>query len=109
MTQQPFDWSPDITLHVAGKTPQARHSSATGAQVAGRSRGKLAKAYLDLLAIAGERGMSDSEAADALGRQHSSICSTRNDLGELVVPSGSFQVTPWGTKRARFTLAKEAL
>jgi hypothetical protein len=107
MNQPAFDWSKDVTLPVSGKTVQARHAGATGAQAAVRTRGALLVAYLNLLAIAGERGMSDVEASDALGRPISSICSTRNGAGDLVVPSGSFETTKWGTRRTRFTLAQD--
>ena len=108
MNPQPsFNWSTDISLPIRGKTPQARHGSATGAMVAGRTRGQLARDYLDLLARAGSRGMSDYEAADALGRLVSSICSTRNGLGELIMESGSWEETPWRTKRTRYRLRGE--
>lgn len=105
--QQRIDWDRDVRLPVQGRTVQARHAGATGAQQAGKTRGALALAYLNLLTIAGPRGMSDAEAADALGRGWSSICSTRNGLGDLVVPSGSFEETQYGTKRARYVLATQ--
>lgn len=107
MTQGRIDWDAEVRLPVRGRSPQARHAGATGAQFAAKHRGQLAKAYLDLLAIAGPRGMSDFEAADALGRLVSSICSTRNGLKLLIVPSGSFEETRYGTKRARYVLAKD--
>ena len=101
-----FDWSADVNLPVSGLVPEARHGSATGAQVAARTRGALAVAYLDLLAVSGP--LSDPEAASALGRALASICSTRNGLGVLVVASGTFEETPWGTKRCRWRRATPA-
>jgi hypothetical protein len=107
MTQPFLDWTRDINLPVSGKTSRQRHASSTGAQRAVTTRGPLAKAYLDLLTIAGERGMSDFEAAAALGRLVSSMCSTRNGLRDLIVESGSYETTPFNTKRTRYTLAKQ--
>jgi hypothetical protein len=107
--QQGFSWDRDVNLPIAGKSPRQRHASATGAHQAARTRGALALAYLNLLAIAGPRGMSDYESADALGRLVSSICSTRNGLGDLVIESGSFEETAWHTKRTRYVLAPEVL
>jgi hypothetical protein len=109
MTQPVFDFTTlydvSVTLPVSGETPIAQHCSSYGAQVAARSRGALATAYLQLLASAGHEGLSDDEAANALGRRLSSINSTRNGLGDLIVPSGSVEKTEFGTRRARWTLA----
>jgi hypothetical protein len=107
MSQLAIDWTRDCSLPVSGRSVQARHSSSTGAMRAVKDRGQLVVAYLNLLAIAGPRGMSDFEAAAALGRQVSSLCSTRNGLRKLVTPSGSFEATPFGTRRTRWTLARE--
>lgn len=100
MRQAALDWSADVTLPVAGRSPQARHASATGAQRAVKDRGALAVAYLELLKTAGP--LSDPQAAHALGRQISSICSTRNGLGDLVVESGEYEITAWNTKRVKW-------
>ena len=107
MTQLPIDWSRDVALPVQGRTTAARHAGSTGAQRAARDRGALALAYLALLRAAGEVGVSDYEAAHALGRLVSSLCSTRNGLGDLVTPSGSFEKTSFGTKRTRYQINRE--
>jgi hypothetical protein len=104
--QTGFDFSADVNLPVAGLTPSARHASSTGAQRAARDRGPLALAYLGLLKAAGPDGLSDFEAARALGRMISSMCSTRNGLGDLVVPSGSFESSEFGTRRCRYTVKR---
>ena len=100
MIQLPIDWSADVRLPIAGRTPRARHSSATGAQVAARTRGQVALAYRALLREHGP--LSDYEAARILGRLVSSICSTRNGFGDSVVPSTSYELTAWGSKRVRW-------
>lgn len=100
MTQGAIDWTRDVNLPVSGRTPGARHASATGAQQAARSRGAVALAYRKLLIESGP--LSDYEAAKVLGRLVSSICSTRNDWLAHVVPSGTFETTEFGTKRMRW-------
>ena len=103
MTQITINWDPTINLPVQGKTLPARHAGATGAQRAGRDRGTLALQFVELLRQVGP--LSDYEAAQALGRFVSSICSTRNGLGERIVASGDFEATQFGTKRARYRVA----
>lgn len=106
MTQHGFDFSLDVNLPVVGKSPRARHASSTGAQRAAKDRGALALQYLELLKHAGDQGLSDFEAAKALGRQISSMCSTRNGLGDLVIASGSFEDSEFGTRRCRYTVRR---
>lgn len=100
MNQGAIDWNLDVNLPVSGRTPAARHSSATGARRAARSRGAVAVAYRQLLIASGP--LSDHEAAQVLGRLVSSINSTRNNWGDHVVPSGHFEATTFGTKRVRW-------
>jgi hypothetical protein len=100
MTQPVLDWDRDVSLPVSGRTPSARHSSSTGAQVAARDRGVVSAAYRDLLIRCGP--LSDHEAARLLGKLVSSICSTRNGWGDRVVPSGTFEATDFGSKRTRW-------
>lgn len=99
-TQQPIDWSRDVSLPVHGKTSRVRHAGATGAQVAARDRGALALAYRDLLLVQGP--LSDHEAARILGRLHTSMNSTRSAWGEHVVESGEYERTDFGSKRTRW-------
>lgn len=110
MTQSGLNFEKDINLPIAGKSPYARHASASGAAYAVTFRGESTNRYLSLLAIAGERGMSDCEAADALGRAVGSICSVRDGVGGLVIPTGGYEMKQWPkgriTRRARYTLAK---
>lgn len=103
MTQPLLDWNADITLPVSGKTPRSRHASATGAQKAASDRGRLSVAYLELLRVAGP--LSDQAAAKALGRETCSINSTRNGLGALIVDSGEYEATAFGTKRTKWKAA----
>ena len=104
VTQLGIDWDRDASLPVQGRTVQARHSGSTGAQKAAKDRGPLAIAYLEMLKQAGPQGLSDFEAAKALGRMISSMCSTRNGLGDLVVASGSYEITTFRTRRCRYTV-----
>jgi len=104
MTDPTFDWNADVNLPVAGKTPRTRHASATGARRAAIDRGKLAVAYINLLRATGP--LSDQAAAKALGREVSSINSTRNGLGDLIIDSGGYDETPFGTKRTKWTVRK---
>lgn len=105
MTQARIDWDIDARLPVRGRTPQARHASASGANAAAQTRGPMTLAYLALLERAGAEGLSDYEAARMLGCGVSSICSIRDGCGPLVVSSGSFEPHVWPsgkvTKRAR--------
>lgn len=101
--QPVIDWSADVNLPVAGNSPRARHTSATGAQKAAKGRPELALAYLALLKAVGP--LSDHKAANALGRPLSSINSTRAGLGELVVDSGEVETSEWGTKRTKWKAA----
>lgn len=103
MTQPMLDFT--VQLPISGKTPRSRHASATGAQRAARDRGAVAVAYLALLRACGP--LSDQAAAKALGRETCSINSTRNGLGELVIDSGDYEETAWGTKRTKWTLNQQ--
>lgn len=102
MTQPSLDW--DVNLPISGKAVRSRHASATGAHRAAIDRGALSVAYLNLLRAAGP--LSDHAAARALGRETSSINSTRNGLGNLIVASDQFENTPFRTKRTRWMVAK---
>lgn len=102
MTQPSLDFT--AQLPIAGKTPRSRHHSHSGAVRAAKDRGQLSVAYLQLLRVAGP--LSDHEAAHALGRLVSSLNSTRNGLGDLIVDSGEVEITPWHTKRTKWGLAK---
>lgn len=92
-------------LTISGRTTPARHASASGARKASKDRPLLAVAYVELLRRVGP--MSDHEAAKALGREVSSINSTRNGLGNKIVPSGVFEATTWGTKRVCWRVRKQ--
>lgn len=98
MTQLGLNWSAE--LPIAGRSPQAQHASSTGAVQASRSRGTVSLQYRKLLIEAGP--LSDPEAARVLGRQLSTICSTRNGWGQHVVASGQYEQTDFGTKRVKW-------
>lgn len=103
MTDGWLNFDADVRLPVSGKTPRTRHASASGARRAAIDRGALSVAYLELLRVAGP--LSDHAAAKALGRETSSINSTRNGLGDLIVDSGQYESTSWGTKRTKWKAA----
>lgn len=103
MSEPTFDWSSDVNLPIAGRTPRARHASATGAQKAATDRGALSLAYIALLRSVGP--LSDHQAAKALGRQVSSVNSTRNGLGDLIEDSGEYETSEYGTKRTKWKAA----
>ncbi len=99
MSQQlAIDWTRDTALPISGRTRAARHASASGAMVAARGRGALSVAYVKLLRECGP--LSDEQAARALGRRLSSICSTRDGVGELVEPSGEWEIVVWPNGRS---------
>jgi hypothetical protein len=93
MTQPHLDWSSDVNLPVSGRTPAARHASATGAQFASRGRSERSLRYRQLLMTVGP--LSDHEAAKLIGCMHTSINSLRDSCGDRVVPSGQFEVCTW--------------
>lgn len=94
------EFDPTVALPVQGTTIDAQHAGSTGAQCAARDRGALSLAYRRLLIEAGP--LSDHQAAAALGRLVSAINSTRNGWRDQVIPSGSFEDTPFGTKRVKW-------
>jgi hypothetical protein len=100
MEQPRLDWNADVNLPINGKTPRTRHASATGARRAAIDRGALSVAYVNLLRATGP--LSDHAAAKALGRETSSINSTRNGLGALIVDAGTYEETAFGTKRTQW-------
>lgn len=105
MSQPEFDFigAINMNLPVSGKAPRQRHASASGAITAAKGRPELALQYLALLKAAGP--LSDHAAAKALGREISSINSTRNGLGPLVVDSGTYEETAFRTKRTKWRAA----
>lgn len=114
MTQPDLNF--DTSLPIAPSIyPQARHASSTGAVAAARHYGQKVLLYLQLLREAGSRGLSDHEAAALMG-QHArpvagvgSICSIRDACGDLVVPSGEWELKTWPsglvTRRVRWMRA----
>lgn len=98
--QPVFEWDRDCALPVSGRSPAARHASASGAQVSVRTRGAVALAYRRLLRDSGPQ--SDVEAARGLGRLVSSMCSTRAGWGAHIVASGTYEHTSFGTRRVRW-------
>lgn len=108
MTQIVIDWSRDLSLPVAGRTPAAQHASSTGARVAQRRYGVKVLKYLAVLEQAGVDGISDFAAFEAMNGIVSgvnAINSIRNSLGELVEHTGLFDDTAYGTKRGRYRVS----
>lgn len=109
MQQQGFDWSRDASLPYSGRTSISRHHSAKAAQAAAETRVTKTLQYLELLKHAGDHGLTDHEAAAAMGvalrvKQFplSSVCSIRNGAGPLVVPSPEPGVSPFGKSVTRW-------
>lgn len=76
MTQTGFAWDADVSLPVAGRTPLARHCSATGAQAAAVRAGSLLARLLEEFGRAEQ--LTLAEAAALLVVQPHSLCSTWN-------------------------------
>jgi hypothetical protein len=94
VTQLGIDWQKDTGLPVArSATPLARHTSATGAQVAAEMAGRLGLQYFQLLDRVGE--VTDHQAARILGVGLSSINSTRNRAERWVIYSGRVERVTW--------------
>ncbi len=104
MEQQRLDWSRDVSLPVSGRSVEARHASASGANAERERRGRFALVYKQLLVEAGP--LSDQHAARVTGRAVSTINSTRDGWGERVVPSGEYETATFAdgrtTKRVRW-------
>lgn len=76
MSQPAFPWDADVNLPISGRTPLARHCSATGAQVAAVRHGsKLARL---LEHFAKNRRLTLHECAALMGIQDHALCSTWN-------------------------------
>ena len=105
MTQPRLDWTQDISLPIAGHSPEARHASSTGAMAERERRGRFALVYRELLVKVGP--LSDHAVAKITGRQLSSICSTRNGWSDRVRPSGFYDTVTFAdgrtTKRVRWS------
>ena len=87
-----------LSLPFSGVTPLSRHRSAQAAQHAVRTRATKTLAYLQMLAVAGQDGLSDHQAAQMTGYPLSSICSIRNGCGGLVEAGARVGISPWGRK-----------
>ncbi len=90
--------TPQIGLPFSGSTPISRHHSALAAKDASAGRVTKTLRFLDLLKHAGARGLTDHEAAAAMGCPLSSINSIRNGAGPLVVPADEHGLSPYGKK-----------
>lgn len=105
--EQPrLDWDRDVSLPVSGRTPAARHASATGAQAGQRTHGRKGLAYLEALERAGAAGLNDFDAGQVVGIYRTSVNSVRAALmrAGLVEETGAFDVTEFGTRRQRYRL-----
>lgn len=93
----------ETSLPISGRTLQSRHSSATGAIYAAKTRGQQTLTYLALLDACGP--LSDHEAARRMGVGVSSINSIRGNLESQIEACG-YQVVTWPdgrtTKRTRW-------
>ena len=87
-----------LSLPFSGATPMSRHRSWQAAQEAAKTRVGKSLRYLELLAEAGPRGLSDHETAAATGWPLSSVCSIRNGVikAGLVEAGDRVSVSPWG-------------
>jgi hypothetical protein len=98
MTQPALDFTADTSLPIAGKTPQARHASSTGAMAERDRRGRFALVYRELLIKAGP--LSDQEASRITGRAVSTLNSTRAAFGDRIRPSGTYEIATFADGRS---------
>lgn len=94
--------TPQLGLPFSGRSPISRHHSALAAQQASAGRVTKTLRYLEILQHAGARGLTDHEAAAAMGVPLSSICSIRNGSGPLVEPSDEHGLSPFGKRVTRW-------
>lgn len=97
MEQQRLDWSRDVSLPVSGRSVEARHASASGANAERERRGRFALVYRELLMKAGP--LSDHAVAKITGRSLSAVNSTRAAFDDRVVPSGEYETKTWADGR----------
>ena len=76
MTQPAFPWDADVNLPISGRTPLARHCSATGAQAAALRHGSKLARLLDHFSQ--HRRLTLHECAALMGIQDHALCSTWN-------------------------------
>lgn len=77
-----------VSLPYQGDTVEARIAGREAADHAAVRRGRLQARYLAVLLKVGAHGLTDHEAAHALGCPVSSICSTRNGVRSQIAPHG---------------------
>lgn len=89
-----------LSLPFSGAFPISRQRSAQAAQVASDTRVTKTMAYLQLLADAGDHGLSDHETAGLTGWRLSTVCSVRNGVvrAGLVGPGDRVGISPYGLK-----------
>lgn len=89
-----------LFLPFSGVTPISRHRSVQAAQAASSGRVTKTLRYLELLAHAGQDGLSDHETVRLTGWPLSSVNSIRNGAtcAALVVPSSRVGISPYGLK-----------
>ena len=89
-----------LSLPFSGATPLSRHRSAQAALAASEHRATKTLTYLQLLAEAGEHGLSDHETVGATGWPLSSVTSIRNGCvrAGLVVLGARVGISPYGLK-----------
>ena len=99
-----FDWDQDVNMPTAGRSPIARHCSATGAQAAAESiTGKLEK-LLEHFAKVPRATLQEFAAAH--GWQNNAVCSTfdraKYELG-WIEETGEVKRVTWGARVAKST------
>lgn len=97
--------SPPESLPYQGRSVETQLASLVAAERAAARRPALWNAYLDLLLRRGVHGLTDHEAAAALERPVSSICSTRasRHVAPHLVPHGH-RPGPYGEANTVFVL-----
>lgn len=86
-----------LVLPFSGATPLSRHHSAEAARHAAATRATKTRAYLALMAEAGEMGLTDHQVSSMTGWPLSTVCSVRNGCGALIAPRPEVRaLSPWG-------------
>lgn len=106
---KPVDMSQPCTSLPIAKSPHAiaTHHSAQAAQAATPGRATKSAQYLELLAKAGDAGLTDWEVVQAMAIPLSSVCSIRNGVRVFVWPAERVALSPFNRNVTAWRRATE--
>jgi hypothetical protein len=91
----------------SGVTPQSRHASHQGAEAIAQKQPTLILRYLGALKVAGDRGLTDEEAAALLDCKPGTICGRRNEcLAFELVQTNGFRTGSSGVRNTVWVLTR---